>query len=347
MVSCIKNYLAKNARPGKHNGGLTGRYLARYIKSVVSVLFPLIIVVMTPIHFAHSEQISFNKTPLENDVQLSYKWRDHANEKHQFSFTLPLEQVKNRHHKRFVPEQVTRYQQIAMLKERNKIDAKDARIEIKRIGESLQLSVRSRSEEQVKKYQKQLLQAKDDAFEQYLEDHYYTQFSNYLGQEGIKPDHLRYIKENQTLLKPFAEAMYAEASESPDMRAFLNLLLGWLQSIPYDDLESRVSSNGAGFSPPFTLLSNNQGDCDSKSVLMASVIRALFPDIELVMLYLPNHALLGIAMSPQKDEASMLINGEEYLLMEPTGPALFSLNEVAPSSQRFLDTRMYSYEVIP
>ncbi|MGY0650058.1 MAG: hypothetical protein ACW7DU_18220, partial [Paraglaciecola chathamensis] len=95
--------------------------------------------------------------------------------------------------------------------------------------------------------------------------------------------------------------------------AFLNLLLGWLQSIPYDDLESRVSSNGAGFSPPFTLLSNNQGDCDSKSVLMASVIRALFPDIELVMLYLPNHALLGIAMSPQKDEASMLINGEEYL----------------------------------
>ncbi|QHJ12825.1 hypothetical protein FX988_03083 [Paraglaciecola mesophila] len=347
MVSCIKNYLAKNTQSCKHNGGLTGRFLARRIKGVLANLLPLSLAIMTPLHFAHSEQISFKKASLENDIQLSYKWRDQANENHQISFILPVEQLKTRHHKRFVPEQVIRYQQIAMLKERNKIDAKDARIEIIRIGGSLQLSVRSRSEEQVKKYQKQLLQAKDDAFKQYLADNYYTQFSNYLGQEGIKPDHLRYIKENQSILKPFAEAMYAEASESPDIRAFLNLLLSWLQSIPYDDLESRVSSNGAGFSPPLTLLSNNQGDCDSKSVLMASVIRALFPHIELVMLYLPNHALLGIAISPQKDEESMLINSEEYLLMEPTGPALFSLNQVAPSSQRFLDTRMYSYEIIP
>jgi hypothetical protein len=300
-----------------------------------------------PCHFAYSEQISFSKNTLENDIQLSYRWLDQKGEKHQFSFTLPSHQINARPHKRFVPEQVTRYQQIAMLKERNTIDAKEARIEIKRIGETLQLSVRSRSEEQVKKYQKQLLQAKDDAFKQFLTDHYYTRFSNYLGQEGIKPDHLRYISENQSILKPFAEAMYAEASERPDMRAFIDLLLGWLQSIPYDDLESRVSSNGAGFSPPLALLSHNRGDCDSKSVLMASVIRAVFPRISLVMLYLPNHALLGIAMPPQKDENSMLINGESYLLMEPTGPALFSLNEVAPSSQRFLDTGMYSYENIP
>lgn len=347
MASCIKNYLARKFTTPSRKSGLANRFVIRHVKRRLAFFMWTTVLSVSPIHFAHSEQISFSKNILQSDIQLSYKWRDKDQEKHRFSFTLPLDDVNTAHHKRFVPEQVTRYQQIAMLKERNKIDAKEARIEIKRIGKTLQISVKSRSEESAKKYQKQLLQVKDDAFEQYLKDHYYARFSDYLSQEGIKPDHLRYIKENQKVLKPFAEAMYAEASERGDMRAFLNLLLGWLQSIPYDDLESRVSSNGAGFSPPLTLLSNNRGDCDSKSVLMASVIRALFPDIELVMLYLPNHALLGIGVPAKKDERSMQINGEAYLLMEPTGPALFPLNETAPSSQRFLDTGMYSYEVIP
>ncbi|GAC31801.1 hypothetical protein GPLA_0885 [Paraglaciecola polaris LMG 21857] len=339
MVFCIKNYLVKFA-PLMQGNSTCSRLGCRLL------LIPFLLTLVFA-RTAQSEQIRFNKTPLENDLQLSYTWKDKSKERHQFSFTLPLSDIKTSHHKRFVPQQVTRYQYIAMQKERNNIDAKDARIEIKRIGQSLQIKVNSRSQQAAKKYQQQLLEAKDNAFEQYLSDNYYSHFSDYLGQQGIKPDHLRYISENQAVLKPFAQAMYLEASESGDMRAFLNLLLSWLQSIPYDDLENRLSSNGAGFSPPLALLSNNRGDCDSKSVLMASVIRALFPQIELVMLYLPNHALLGIAIPLVDDEQGLQIAGEPYVLMEPTGPALMSLNETASSSQRAIDTGMYSYEIIP
>ncbi|WP_166422126.1 hypothetical protein [Paraglaciecola sp. 20A4] len=339
MAFCIKNYLVKFTPLISSNNafGPFGQGLL-----LVIALFTF-----TLPQTAFSEQISFNKNTLKNDIQLSYQWNDKDQERHQFSFTLPLNKIKASHHKRFVPQQVKQYQYIAMQKERNKIDAKAARIEIKRIGGDLQLSVSSRSPQASAKYQRQLLDAKDKAFEQYLSDNYYAHFTDYLGQRGIKPDHLRYISENQAVLKPFAEAMYLEASEQGDMRAFLNLLLSWLQSIPYDDLENRLSSNGSGFSPPLALLSGNRGDCDSKSVLMASVIRALFPRIELAMLYLPNHALLAISLPLSKGERGRQIEGETYLLMEPTGPALMSLNETAATSRRALDMGMYSYEMIP
>ena len=339
MAFCIKNYLVKFTALISSNdayGPLGSRPLLAV--AILTLSLP---------QTAFSEQISFNKNTLKDDIQLSYQWNDKDQERHQFSFILPLNDIKTSHHKRFVPQQVSRYQYIAMQKERNKIDAKDARIEIKRIGGDLQLSVSSRLPQATAKFQRQLLDAKDKAFEQYLSDNYYAHFSDYLGQQGIKPDHLRYISENQAVLKPFAEAMYLEASEEGDMRAFLNLLLSWLQSIPYDDLENRLSSNGSGFSPPLALLSNNRGDCDSKSVLMASVIRALFPQIELAMLYLPNHALLAISLPLSKDEKGRQIEGETYLLMEPTGPALMTLNETAATSQRALDMGMYSYEIIP
>ncbi|MDP5040425.1 MAG: hypothetical protein NWQ26_06095, partial [Paraglaciecola sp.] len=132
-----------------------------------------------------------------------------------------------------------------------------------------------------------------------------------------------------------------------ESRIYVNLLLSWVQSIPYNELEDRMSSNGAGFLPPLALIRENIGDCDSKSVLTAGLIRSLLPEIKLVMVYLPQHALLGISLPHRSNEQTFNFGGSDYLLMEPTGPALMPLGTVAASSERAINSRLFSYEQVP
>ena len=107
-------------------------------------------------------------------------------------------------------------------------------------------------------------------------------------QRAVKPDHRRYIDETAKALVPVSQAFYEKINTSADARAYFSLLLGWVQSIPYDTLEDRVASSGAGFAPPMGLLLQNKGDCDSKAVLTSALVRAFLPNTEMIMVFLPN-----------------------------------------------------------
>ena len=102
MAFCIKNYLVKFTALISSNDAY-GPLGSGPLLAVALLTFSL------P-QTAFSEQISFNKNTLKNDIQLSYQWIDKDQERHQFSFTLPLNDIKTSHHKRFVPQQVSRYQ---------------------------------------------------------------------------------------------------------------------------------------------------------------------------------------------------------------------------------------------
>jgi hypothetical protein len=190
-------------------------------------------------------------------------------------------------------------------------------------------------------------QGQEKALDQYLKDNYYSHFRSHLGQEAVKPDHLRYISENKAALLPIAQAVYDTLPTNSETRAYVNLVLSWVQSIPYNELKNRLTSNGAGYLPPLSVVANNQGDCDSKTVLMASLIRSLLPEVKMTMLFLPNHALLGIVLPFRTNEQTLDINGLDYLLMEPTGPAKIQLGDIASRSASDIAGNMYSVEQVP
>jgi hypothetical protein len=189
-------------------------------------------------------------------------------------------------------------------------------------------------------------QGQQKALDQYLQDNYYSHFRSYLGQKAIKPDHLRYISENTAALLPVAQAIFEKLPADSKNRAYINLVLSWVQSIPYNELKNRLTSNGAGYLPPLSVVANNQGDCDSKTVLMASLVRALLPDVEMTMVFLPNHALLGIVLPSRKNEQTLNIDGMDYLLMEPTGPSKIPLGEVSNRSAQYIAGNMYNLEEV-
>lgn len=295
---------------------------------------------------AQGEQLAFSKQNTERQFTFNYVWQDQSGQKRDLTLTLPKSEINRHQHKRFMPALAQRYVYVELHKAARKIDPRDAHVSIKSLGQDTQVKITSRSSKMLHKWQQQMQKSKEHAFERYLQENYYAHFQTYLGQQAIKPDHLRYIEENRAALLPLAQAMYEKVPVDSDVRAYLNLLLSWSQSIPYNTLENRLESNGAGYAPPLTVIATNRGDCDSKSVLIATLLRALLPDVDLIMLYLPNHALLGINLPLRGNELAYNIGGKDYQLMEPTGPALMALGDIAASSQRAINNGMYTYEKI-
>ena len=295
----------------------------------------------------HAEQVAFKRVKKPSQVSYIYQWIDSFSQNQSLEFDLPLKQSGGETHKRFVPELAQQYVFIALHKAARLIDPREARVTIKRGTQDINIKVTSRTQQSLEKWQQAMKDSQKDAFDSYLYDNYYSRFTSHLGQEAIKADHLRYISENKTPLLPVAQAIYEKLAVNSESRIYVNLLLSWVQSIPYNELEDRVTSNGAGYSPPLTVIKQNQGDCDSKSVLMASLIRSLLPDVKLVMVYLPQHALLGISLPTRSKEQTFNFGGSDYLLMEPTGPAVMPLGEIAASSNNAINSGFVSFEQVP
>ena len=294
-----------------------------------------------------AQQLEFNKSKQNKEMSFNYTWSDHMEQDRDLAFTLLLRQINRQKHKKFMPSLARQYVYIELHKAARKVDPREARVQIEHRGQDIHIEVTSRSNNLFAKWQRSMNKSKEKALDRYLHDHYYSHFRSHLGQEAIKPDHLRYISENQGALRPISQAVYDKLPTNSDTRAYVNLVLSWVQSIPYSKLQSRLTSNGTGYLPPLSVVANNQGDCDSKTVLMASLIRSLLPDVKMTMVFLPNHALLGIVLPFRTSEKTLDIDGSEYLLMEPTGPAKIPLGEVANRSARDIAGNMYSFEKVP
>lgn len=94
------------------------------------------------------------------------------------------------------------------------------------------------------------------------------------------------------------------------------------------------------------MLEQNQGDCDSKVTLMAAMLAQLFPELKQAMVFVPGHALLGVALPAKPGEATLNREGETYLLMEPTGPAQLAMGQLAPTSKTLIDSQQLSVQPV-
>ena len=97
--------------------------------------------------------------------------------------------------------------------------------------------------------------------------------------------------------------------------------------------------------PPMMLV-QNKGACDSKSVTLASLLATLLPGRASVVVLVPEHALLGVALTPAPGERTLFHDGRTYVLMEPVGPAQTPVGQVTERSARAL-SRLNGATVLP
>ena len=210
-----------------------------------------------------------------------------------------------------------------------------------------QIAIRTPDPQQLPEVQKWLVQEESRQLSGLLDENFQREGKDPLGRTGIQPDYNRIIDISSSELGDVAEALLqAAGGEQTPPRDLFNYLLAFVQAIPYQQLQSEDGRRGSGFLLPQQVLSNNRGDCDSKVTLLASLWRYLQPEIPLVLLFVPDHALLGVALPAQGAEETLTVAGGRWLLAEPTGPAELSAGELSAPSQLYIQSRSYQAELV-
>ena len=293
-----------------------------------------------------AEQRAFKKAVENNATTFNYRWLDHASKEQRLSFTIDNKTLfsRFRNFKGYQPQRVKRQILTQLRKHAAKFDPKKVTINFIEHFDNYEIHASGHDADEQQKALQALITARDQAQAKYLEKSYYNVLESKYGQSGVKPDHVRIANESLKDIAPLVKAMLA-GKKNVRSRDFAQYVLGFVQSIPYSRLESRLESSGQGFNPPMKLLNNNQGDCDSKVTLMANIMRAAYPRMKVVIIYLPNHALIGMQLSHRKEDKYVRLEGRTFVLAEPTGPAMLPLATVAESSEHYIDGHQFSYEM--
>lgn len=290
-----------------------------------------------------AQQSNFSKASKSLNTEFNYNWR-HQDSEYQLSFIIDTATLyamppsPPNYNLKVFQEKVY----LEVMHAASKIDAKIANIDIKKNSTGLSFNVRSRFPNKAQIVLDELKIVHDKAQETYWNDNFFIKYSSTTGADIIRHDHAKYTSLSSNSLYPIVEAIRNMQTNPQDMREFIHIALAWIQSIPYNKLEDRLSSNGSGFVSPRDLLIQNQGDCDSKSTLMAALLKAYNQHLDLQMVYLPKHALLAINIRAKDDEMTIRSQGEEYILLEPTGPAQLSLGKVADTTKRSLQNHQFT-----
>ena len=313
------------------------------------VLRYLVTVVLLSLFFipfdATSQQERFFKNRSEFGIEFSYQWQS-SDGFEALEFILPHADIEKLPDSApaYNPALAQNYIYRSLLEYAKAIDPREVKILIKRSGSSLNIEVSGKQSEKVNEITEALDRKHDEAEAEYLHKNYYIPFKNEMGQAAIKHDHLRYANESSHNISNIVNAIKGQLGNPNNPRDFIDFTLNWLQTIPYDTLEDRISSNGSGFAAPRQLLLNNKGDCDSKSTFFLAILQSYNPKLSAKMIFLPNHALVGINLKANKTDAKIMQNNLSYILAEPTGPAQYKLGEIAPSSNIAIRNRQFTTE---
>lgn len=325
--------------------------MTTYCTKLNSILAYYLILLFIPMVALSFEQLSFDKTITENKHHFSYQWLDADNKTLDLSFTLNGKNVNGdfRHFKALKPSLLKMHSLRKLKEAAAQVNPREGFVKILPSYQSIEYQIQGKSKTWITKQSQRLDGIYKQALKDYLYQEYYVEFdgigaSKQKNTTSYKPDHARFAKESGDSLQPIIDAIHKKMPRATARKVAI-FLLSWLQNIPYDEIQDRSTSNGSGFLPPIKVIANNKGDCDSKTTLMATILKRMFPKLRIAIIYVPKHALIGLNVSHLSEDYKIDIDGLDYTLAEPVGPALVEFAEVSDRSKQFIESGNYSVEV--
>lgn len=169
-------------------------------------------------------------------------------------------------------------------------------------------------------------------------DEYLHQYFLRLDGNTVMPDYGRIARYYAEVLRPVGRALLQaagpEGARPAAERERVALALAFIQGIPYDEVTP--DRTRFAFVTPPALLIRNRGDCDTKSVALASLLATLTPGIPAAVVLVPGHALLGVGLPPRPGDRTLRVGMRDFVLLEPVGPALLPLGRISEHSSSSL-----------
>ncbi|MFM2486643.1 hypothetical protein [Celerinatantimonas yamalensis] len=284
-----------------------------------------------------SKQLAFQR----QGQMFHITWQDRQQQRQQIQFTLQQYPHDLTYFSAYNRKQVNQYIAQNLRQIANQQDPKKARVTVGVSSNSVHWQIQTNDPQLQQTLRSQLQQRSEQSYLNYLADHRWRLFESPSGQQGVIPNHALIANQSAAYLKSIAAFFFPPKSQASDFPQQLNALLGFIQSIPYNSLQSRDGYRGAGFMTPIQVIRNNMGDCDSKTTLLAAILLAARPKLKTAMVYMPDHAFLAINWPAQGNEQTALVDQKPWVVADPTGPALLALGEVSAQSRHYLQSRYY------
>lgn len=169
----------------------------------------------------------------------------------------------------------------------------------------------------------------------------YTKAGFRFQKEGvIEADIPGLAKRNWRRVRPLAKAFSAVSEEEGyDAEDLVGAVTAMVQtSLRYEIPDTKEGSRviGGAMPPPQTLVLG-QGDCDTKTAVIASILLN-WPNIKMVGLGIPGHYLMAYHRIPRSGDVYLEYKGLPYVMIESAGPAWLAPGTVGDQTQAYLDS---------
>ena len=280
---------------------------------------------------AVAQQLAFSRVTHGGDETFNYRWKDPASREHAISFTLTRPAIREAEESfaEFSMEAMWRRLEAALRDETQRF-GQGTRIELTRAIDGLRWTVFA-SDRATADLLSRLLSAR-------FEREQLAYLSRHLRQKVGSRVMVDFAGATAALLvpmRPVADALYHAFGNRDDERFRIASALGFFQEIPYVLLEDKARRGGDFLAAP-ALLAQNRGDCDSKAVALAAVLRSFTPWRKLAVVTMPGHAILAVDVAAGPEEMTILSRGRRYVALEAAGPLLAPVGQVAPRTARYL-----------
>ncbi|MBX9946309.1 MAG: hypothetical protein K2Y40_19700 [Reyranella sp.] len=281
---------------------------------------------------AEAQQIDFSRITRSGDERLAYRWRDLERREHATVFTLTRQDIRDAEasFKDFSLDGMWVAIEAGLRREAAQF-GNGTRVEFNRQGDRLGWTVSAKDTASQQALLKKLGERFAEEQKAYLARH----LRQRVDEGRILVDFAAATRALQEPMRGVARALATTPGVADDDRARVNLALAFFQQVPYAAL-GNADRRGGDFLPGPALLAQNRGDCDSKAVALAAVLRTYTPLRKLAVVVMPGHAILGIDLPVRPGERTVRVQGRQYVALEPAGPALAPAGDVAPQTAKFL-----------
>jgi hypothetical protein len=281
---------------------------------------------------AHAQQLDFKRESRSGDEKLAYRWRGADSREYTAGFTLTKAAIR---------QSETSFRDFSLTGMWNWVEA-DLRDETRKFGHGAEIDV-THTRNGINWKVRAVDQASADALMAKLRDRVTKSKNEYLSghlRKQVDPRRIMvdFTWATQALQGPMtavARALGATPNVADNDRARIALALGFFQEIPYAVLEDK-ERQGGDFLPAPALLAQNRGDCDSKAVALAAVLRTYTPARKLVVVTMPEHAILAADLPAEPGDQVIRSGARQYVALEAAGPALAPIGRVSPHSAKYL-----------
>lgn len=300
------------------------------VRMAAALMLGFCLTVATGSPVAQAQQQSFAQQPVGGDVRFSYTYRDAAGASRNVAFLLrsaDIEAAMVLFRDYSIPQL---YGHIEEALER---EARRAGVilQSRRVGEGASFGILADTAAKRDAFSARMDGIIAEARQGWLRKH-----ARHAIGSAIHMDYPVAARRYVAILKPLASALSADMSGTDD-RARVGRALNFVQSIPYDDLIDPRTTGGIEFAPPPAMFKINRGDCDSKTVALAAILRTMTPARRILFVTLPQHVALAVDLPPHEGDAAVTYDGRRWLVLEPTGPAIVAPGRVAPTTAWYID----------